>query len=204
MPSQTTAETKCAERSAPSSSEQRQGGLAGQARQAGAALSQTAQRLGDQARETASSLASEGGERLHGYLDQQVGVGADLAARVADAIKIAASELGRTSPLLGDMARGGGKKVEELSQQFRNKTADEILTDAREFVRRKPAIVFTAAAALGFVAYRVLNAGLTPRVSGEPAYPRNNDRRDPSSDIRSRSANAGFESDNAMASVHAD
>ena len=64
-------------------------GLADNARQAGAALTETAQRVGDQAKETASSLASDAQHRFHGYMDQQVAAGADLAGRVASVIKTA-------------------------------------------------------------------------------------------------------------------
>jgi ElaB/YqjD/DUF883 family membrane-anchored ribosome-binding protein len=126
--------------------------LADKARQAGAALTETAQRVGDQAKETASSLASDAQQRFHGYMDQQVAAGADLAGRVASVIKTAADELDRTSPALGGMVRSAGEKVQDLSQQFRYKTADEVLNDTRDFARRKPALVFGAAAALGFVA----------------------------------------------------
>ncbi len=93
----------------------------------GAALTQTAQQARDQARETASSLASEAQERIQGYMDQQVAAGADLAGRVASAIKTAADELGRSSPMLGDMVRGASEKVDDLSQQFRDKRRTRFL-----------------------------------------------------------------------------
>jgi ElaB/YqjD/DUF883 family membrane-anchored ribosome-binding protein len=163
-------------------------GFADKARQAGAALTETAQRVSDQAKEAASSLASDAQQRFHGYMDQQVTAGADLAGRVASAIKTAADELDRTSPALSGMVRGAGEKVQDLSQQFRDKSADEILADTRDFVRRKPALVFGAAAALGFVAYRVLNAGMTQSASRLPRYVGRDDGRRHPSDLPSSSS----------------
>src|ERR1700758_3795263 len=108
-------------------------GLTDKARQAGAVLTETAQRMGDQAKETASSLASDAQHRFHGYMDQQVAAGADLAWQGASVIKTAADEPDRTSPALGGMVRSAGGRVQDLSRQFRYKTADEVLADTRDF-----------------------------------------------------------------------
>jgi hypothetical protein len=110
-------------------------GLTDQARQAGAALAETAQRAGDQVREAAASLGSEAQQRFQGYMDQKVVAGADLAGRIAGAINAAADELGRTSPALGSAVRNAGERVQDLSQRFRDKTADEIIVDTWDFVR---------------------------------------------------------------------
>ena len=180
-------------------------GLADKAREAAAALTQTAQRMGDQAKETASSLASDAQQQFHGYMDQQVAAGADLAGRVASAIKTAADELDRTSPALGGMVRGAGEKVQDLSRQFRDKSADEIFADTRDFVRRKPALVFGAAAALGFVAYRVLNAGMSQGgASRGPRYVGGDQGRPHPSNLPSRDVQARLEPDSSAGRVHAD
>jgi ElaB/YqjD/DUF883 family membrane-anchored ribosome-binding protein len=178
-------------------------GLADKAHQAGAALTEAAQRVGDQAKEAASSLASDTHERLHGYMDRQVTAGADLAAQVANAIKAAANELGRTSPALGGVVRSSSEMVQDLSRQFRDKSAEEVLAETRDFVRRKPALVFGAAAALGFVAYRILNAGMSQGTSPDHRYAGSAERRHPSN-VPSQSGPAGFVSDNSTGRVHAD
>jgi hypothetical protein len=179
-------------------------GLADKARQTGAALTETAQRVGDQARETASSLATDAQQRFHGYMDQQIAAGADLVGRVASAIKTAADELDRTSPALSGFVRGAGEKVQDLSQQFRGKSADELLADTRDFVRRKPALVFGAAAALGFVAYRVLNAGMTQSASRESRFGAGDDGRRHSYNPQFRHDQAGFAPDRSSDRIHAD
>jgi ElaB/YqjD/DUF883 family membrane-anchored ribosome-binding protein len=191
MPSQLMADMKSEDSPAGPASEQNlKEGLANRARQASAALAETAQRAGDQAREAASSLGSEAQERLQGYMDQQVVAGANLAGRIAGAINAAADELGRTSPALGSAVRGAGERVQDLSQQFRDKTADEILANTRDFVRHKPALVFGVAAALGFLAYRVMNAGMTQGPSGERPSAGYDDWRRRSSGEHSRTAPA--------------
>jgi ElaB/YqjD/DUF883 family membrane-anchored ribosome-binding protein len=178
-------------------------GLADKARQAGAVLTDTAQRVGDQAKEAASSLASEAQERMHGYMDQQVTAGADLAGRVANAIKAAADELGRTSPALGGVVRDAGERVQDLSRQFRGKSVDEVFADTSDFVRRKPALVFGAAAAFGFLAYRILNAGMMQSASHGQRYAEGGDRRPGPSSVPSRRS-AGFKADSSAGRIHAD
>jgi ElaB/YqjD/DUF883 family membrane-anchored ribosome-binding protein len=204
MPSQSMPNTNSFERPAAEGGAKLGEDLVDRARQAGAALTQTAQQARDQASETASSLASEAQERLQGYMDQQVAAGAGLAGRVASAIKTAADELSRSSPMLGDMVRGASERVDDLSHQFRDKTADEILADTRDLVRRKPALVFGAAAALGFVAYRILNAGIAQTASREPRFARGDDWRRSPSNGPSRSAQAGFGPHTSPGRIHAD
>ena len=148
--------------------------------------------LGGEARAAPVDRLADPGEQLLLRLGQ-VAAGADLAGRVAGVIKTAADELDRSSPALGGMVRSAGERVQDLSQQFRYKTADEVLNDTRDFARRKPALVFGAAAALGFVAYRVLNAGMTQNAAPDHRYAEADDWRRHQSNVPSRNAPAGFE-----------
>jgi hypothetical protein len=142
-----------------------QGGLNGQAKRAGDQLADAAQQSKDQAAKTVSALASEAGERVQSYLDQQVVAGADLVEGVSKAMRAAADELAPTLPILASAARSAADNVQNICRNIRNKNADELLSDARDMVRRKPALVFSAAAGLGFLAFRILNAGDTQRRS---------------------------------------
>src|SRR5436189_1216187 len=49
-----------------------------------AKLAEVAQQAGSQAKQTASSLASDANKKTKGYLNQQVSAGADLAGHVAE------------------------------------------------------------------------------------------------------------------------
>jgi hypothetical protein len=141
------------------------------AKQAGAKLVDAAQEIGDHAKDAASSLASEAGDRIQVYMSQQVVAGADLVEGISDAVRVAAGELGRTSPALAGLVRGAADNIQGVSRQVRNKSTEELLASARDIVRRKPALVFGTAAGLGFLAFRLLNAGLTqnaPQVRQRP------------------------------------
>jgi len=142
-----------------------QGGSKNQGKQAGDQLAGAVQQGKDQVTKTVSALSSEAGERVQSYLDQQVIAGADLVEGVSKAMRVAADELGRTSPMLASAARSAADNVQSVCQNVRNQNADELLSDARDMVRRKPALVFCAAAGLGFLAFRVLNAGAPQRRS---------------------------------------
>jgi ElaB/YqjD/DUF883 family membrane-anchored ribosome-binding protein len=208
MPTQSGADTKSVQDPThpmnPANDPSLKEGLTDQARQAGAALAETAQRAGDQVREAASSLGSEAQQRFQGYMDQQVVAGADLAGRVAGAINAAADELGRTSPALGSVVRGAGERVQDLSQRCRDKTADEIVSDTRDLVRHKPALVFGVAAALGFVAYRVLNAGVRQAASRERPSAGYDDWRQRPSSENSPPARAGVNPGASVGHIHGD
>jgi ElaB/YqjD/DUF883 family membrane-anchored ribosome-binding protein len=208
MPNQPMADMKRVEGSAhpvnPVNDSSLKEGLTDQARQAGAALAESAQRASDQMREAASSLGSEAQQRFQGYMDQQVVAGADLAGRIAGAINTAADELGRTSPALGSAVRGAGERVKDLSQRFRDKTAEEIVADTRDLVRHKPALVFGFAAALGFVAYRVLNAGMTQGASRERPSAGYDDWRGRPSSENAPSTRAGINPGASVGHIHGD
>jgi ElaB/YqjD/DUF883 family membrane-anchored ribosome-binding protein len=86
---------------------------------------------------------------------------------VAGAIRAAADELDRSSPLLGGAIRSAGDRIETLSHDIRHKTVNEVVADTRNLFQRKPAMVFGMAAAVGFVAYRLLGA---TQASSREAY----------------------------------
>jgi hypothetical protein len=132
-----------------------------QARQAGARLSDAARQVGEHAHDTAASIASEAGERMHGYMNQKVAAGAELVSEIAKSIRVASDNLEHASPMLAGAMRGAADKVHGAADHVRNKSVDELLADARDIVRHKPALVFTGAAAFGFLAFRLLNIGLT-------------------------------------------
>jgi ElaB/YqjD/DUF883 family membrane-anchored ribosome-binding protein len=173
-------------------------GLPGQAR----SMSDQAISMSDQAMETAASFASEAGQQLHGYMDQQIAAGADLAARVAGAIRAAADELDRSSPMLGGAVRSAGDRIENLSHDIRYKTVNEVVADTRSLFQRKPAMVFGMAAAVGFVAYRLL--GATQESSRETHYPAGPSARQRPTNSTFKSADSGFERTQHAGRVYGD
>ena len=113
-------------------------------------LADVAQQAGTQARQTASSLAADANQKAKGFLNQRMAGGADLASHIADSAKCAAD------------------KVAEFSQDIRGKSVDQLLRDASDYTRHRPAVVFGLASLAGFLLLRVIkaNPGKTSEATG--------------------------------------
>jgi ElaB/YqjD/DUF883 family membrane-anchored ribosome-binding protein len=121
-------------------------------------LADVAQQAGTQAKQTASSIASDVNQKAKGFLNQQVTSGADLAGHVADSARHAADNLSQNAPQLADLVRGAAKKVEEFSRDLHGQTVKDLVQTASDFTRRRPAVVFGLASLAGFLLCRVLKA----------------------------------------------
>jgi hypothetical protein len=127
--------------------------------QATSKLSEAAQQAGSLAKEGLTSLSSQATSTVKDVLSQQVNAGAELAGHVAESVKRAADNLDQNVPQLAGLVRGAAAKIEALSAEARNKSVDELFLDASGFARRRPALVFGAAAVVGFALFRILKAG---------------------------------------------
>jgi ElaB/YqjD/DUF883 family membrane-anchored ribosome-binding protein len=65
----------------------------------------------------------------------------------------------KVGPQYGDYARKAADAVSGLADSLKSKDIDDLLEDARTFVRQRPAVAIGAAAALGFVLTRIVRAG---------------------------------------------
>jgi ElaB/YqjD/DUF883 family membrane-anchored ribosome-binding protein len=149
--------------------------LRGKAGEAVSKLADVAQQAGSQAKQTASSLASDANQKTKGFLNQQVASGADLAGHVADSARCAADNLDENAPQLADLVRGAAKRVEEFSRDLRGQTVEDLVRTASDFTRRQPAVVFGFASFAGFLLFRVLKSN--PPRSSEDGYLRGDDYR---------------------------
>lgn len=149
--------------------------LRGKAGEAVSKLADVAQQAGSQAKQTASSLASDANQKAKGFLNQQVASGADLAGHVADSARCAADNLDQNAPQLADLVRGAAKRVEEFSRDLRGQTVEDLVRTASDFTRRQPAVVFGFASLAGFLLFRVLKSN--PPRSSEDGYLRGDDYR---------------------------
>ena len=136
----------------------RQTGLGGKAEGAMSKITEAAQQAGEQVRQTAASLATEAGDNAKQMMNWQVGAGAEAAEQVARSVRIAADNLSSSSPMLAGLARLAADRVEQFADTVRDQTVEEMVHTASDFVRRRPALVFGAAAASGFVLFRLLKA----------------------------------------------
>ncbi|HWI85865.1 MAG TPA: hypothetical protein VNT42_06010 [Sphingomonas sp.] len=115
--------------------------------------------LRGQAGDRARNLAQAGKERATSALDSLVQTVEDAAAEID-------AKLGAQ---YGEYARRAAASIGNFSDSFRDKDVDELFADARELVKKSPAIAIGTAAALGFVVARLARSGLPAGGSDEDA-----------------------------------
>jgi len=94
------------------------------------------------ARNAATSAKNTTGEALHGL--------SKLIAETADTVD---SKLG---PQYGDYARKAAETVAGAAKSLDEKDVDQLTSEARDFVRKSPAVAIGAAAVVGFVLMRMM------------------------------------------------
>jgi ElaB/YqjD/DUF883 family membrane-anchored ribosome-binding protein len=117
-----------------------------------------AREAGGQAKQAASSLASDATKQAKGFLNMQVTAGADMVDHVVDSARIAAENLEQEAPQLAGLVRSVADRAEEFSQDLRGQTVEGIIRTASDFTRKQPALVFGLASLVGFLAFRVLKS----------------------------------------------
>jgi hypothetical protein len=123
-----------------------------------AALDEKAAGLKDQATDKARYYATQGLDKATTTLDDVVKLVDDAAAQIDE----------RVGAQYGDYARRASSSISGLAETLRGKDVDALFADARDVVRKSPAIAIGAAAALGFVVARILKAG-TAETCGQSA-----------------------------------
>jgi len=114
--------------------------------------------LRGQANDKARELAQTGRERATDALDS-------LAKTVEEAAAEIDEKLGSQ---YGDYARRAAEHLGGFTDSFRDKDIDDLFNDARDFVKKSPAVAIGAAAALGFVVARLARSSM-PESPGKDA-----------------------------------
>lgn len=107
-------------------------------------------KYGSQATDKIRTLADTGKERAVGGLDQ-------LSQMINDAADQVDEKLGAQ---YGEYARSAAGAVSGFSEQIKGKDVDQLLDEAREFVRKSPGVAVGVAAALGFAVARLVQSGI--------------------------------------------
>lgn len=107
----------------------------------------------EQATEKARTFADDGKAKAADALTQLSQLLTDAAGQVDE-------KLGEQ---YGQYARAAADRVQGFSSAIEDKSIDDLLADARELVRKSPAAAVGVAAGLGFVAARLIGAGLDQR-----------------------------------------
>ena len=122
-------------------------------------LKDEASKLSTKATEKARGLVDEGKARATSALDE-------FSKMMDDAAGTVDEKLGEQ---YGQYARSAAQAISGFSDGLRGKEIEDLLADARDFVRKSPAIAIGTAAALGFVLARGVKAG----VDTDPVNPTN-------------------------------
>jgi hypothetical protein len=122
-------------------------------------VSETAQQAQARAKDAMADLSSQATGSVKDLLNHQVSAGADFASSLAQSIGCAADDLSRNAPQFAELARGAAHKMDAFAAQVREKSIDDLLQDGSDFARRQPAVVFGAAAVVGFALLRMLKVG---------------------------------------------
>ncbi|WP_203234605.1 hypothetical protein [Sphingomonas solaris] len=122
-----------------------------------------------QATDKAFGYAAQGKERAVGVLDNVTKLVDDAAGQIDE----------KAGEQYGAYARQASQAVAGLADTLRDKDVEELFDDARDLVRKSPAIAIGAAAAIGFVVARLLKVGLaegtaqtSDRAQNAPVHPR--------------------------------
>lgn len=113
-------------------------------------LKDGASKYQSQATDKIRTLADTGKHKAGGALDQFSTMLTDAAGQVDE--KLGAQ--------YGDYARQAADMVTGFSDSIKNKDVEDLLEDARGFVRQSPAVAIGVAAALGFVVARLAQSGM--------------------------------------------
>lgn len=113
-------------------------------------LKSEAGKLGEEAGHKARSLAGDGKERATAKLGE-------FSQMLHDAADTVDEKLGEQ---YGKYARDAADRVSGFADSLADKDIDDLLDDARAFVRASPAVAIGTAAAVGFVLARVLRSGV--------------------------------------------
>lgn len=109
--------------------------------------------LRGQATGKARQFAEDGKARAAGALDELAKMLTDAAGQVDD----------KLGGQFGQYARSAADNVQGFSSLLNDKSVDDLLETARDFVRKSPAAAIGIASALGFVVARLVGAGLDQR-----------------------------------------
>ncbi len=103
-----------------------------------------------QAGDKARAFADTGKEKATGALDEFSSLMRDAAGSVDE----------RLGEQYGQYARSAADQISGFAESLRGKQVDDLIGDARDFVRKSPAVAVGLAAGVGFVLARLLKSGL--------------------------------------------
>lgn len=116
---------------------------------------------GRYARDEASKLFTQAGDKARGFADtgkdKATGALDEFSTLMRDAAGSVDDKLGEQ---YGRYARNAADQISGFAESLRGKQVDDLVDDARAFVKKSPAVAVGIAAGVGFVLARLLKSGL--------------------------------------------
>jgi ElaB/YqjD/DUF883 family membrane-anchored ribosome-binding protein len=118
----------------------------------------------NKAKEEAGTIRDKATDAARGYAETGRNQTADLLSQVAELVQNAAGSIeGQVGERYGGYIRKAADNLTSASETLRGKDIDELVDDARGYIKASPAIAIGAAAAAGFLLARVIRAGQPER-----------------------------------------
>ncbi|WP_156347075.1 hypothetical protein [Sphingomonas sp. Leaf33] len=109
----------------------------------------------------AGKLTGQAGEKLRALADDGKARATSALDELAKTIEDAAATIDeKVGPQFGGYARSASGAVTNFAENLRGKDIDDLVDDARDFVRKSPGVAIGAAAAVGFVLARLVQSGI--------------------------------------------
>ena len=118
------------------------------------------QSLKNQASDKARDMASQGKDKATEALSSVSRLVSETADTVDD----------RLGPQYGNYVRKAADALDGLNDSIRGKEVDELFDDARNLVRKSPAVAIGAAAAIGFLLVRLVKSGMPSSTGTDDDY----------------------------------
>lgn len=128
----------------------------------GGTTSTPAAGIGDRFRSGREQLSTQAGEKARGLVGQGLERTSEALANVSKMVGDTASGIEeRLGTEYGDYARRAASAIENVANSLAEKDPDELIDDARTFVRNSPGVALAGAAVVGFVLARLVKGGLS-------------------------------------------
>ncbi len=110
-----------------------------------------------------SKLTETVQEKARQLADEQKRQAAEQVESVAKLANTLAEHVEKALPPAGSYVRGAAAEIDRISSTLRDRSIDALLNDAREYARRRPALVLAAAVVAGLGFARFLKASADRR-----------------------------------------
>lgn len=112
-------------------------------------------------RENASKLTAQASDKAREYAEQGKAKAYDALGQLSKTIEDAAQQVEeKLGPQYGQYVRSAAGQVTTLADRIQATDVDQLADDVRGYVRQSPGVAIGAAAAVGFVLARLVQAGI--------------------------------------------